>query len=176
MYKLFFLLIFIADVSFAQSSIYDLSFSTRDNNRLSLKMFKGKKIIILPTINSRNEIESNIRFCDSLTNRFDNLVAIILPVIDVSAVNIMAESLQLSVKRPDNVWVVAPCNGSKKSRQKQDELTRWLTNVSENKHFDSDIQAVGQFFLIGERGDLYSVLQRDIPTSILTEVINQPNF
>jgi hypothetical protein len=53
-------------------------------------------------------------------------------------------------------------------------LFAWLTQSSENRHFNMDVGSEGQLFIVSAKGTLYCVLPKNTPQKFINKAINQP--
>lgn len=55
----------------------------------------------------------------------------------------------------------------------QHPLFKWLTHVTENNHFDEDVDYASKLFIISRTGILYGVLPKEVPKAVLMQLLNQ---
>jgi glutathione peroxidase-family protein len=173
--KLSLLPVLIIVTAFSMSgSIYDIKIQPIEGgSAISLSAFAGKKILIT-TINSINLDTTRLLFLDSLqrTN------ASSLLIIAVPAGNIREKALvgndskisKLKISLPLRFFITPTAMVTKSSGKDQHPLFRWLTNVSENRHFDVDV-TTGQIFIVSSTGILYSVLPGNVSAHFLSGVL-----
>jgi len=171
--KCLFSTVILLSIFFGQDSVYDIDIQlVASGQPVSMYSFANKKILIA-TINSVNPDTVQFRFLDSLQAGDTSLIVIAVPVIAGNdAVNdrIIAD-LQNSMALD---FIITKSTRVKKNEgTNQHSLFRWLTNVTGNGHFDTDVGGPGQFFIISRSGILYSVLENNVPPQILTDVLKQ---
>jgi glutathione peroxidase len=154
------------------SSIYDIQVESVNGDTISLSNYTNKKILIT-VINAAEPDPSQLEALDSLQKNDTSLVVIAVPANEFggpgsdSAIAAMQDSLGLEILITKSSYV------TKGSGDNQVLLFKWLTDVNENSHFDTDVETVGKFFIVSKTGILYSVLSNDVPADILDQVLDQ---
>lgn len=155
-----------------QSSIYDLQIESISGNNISMSSYANKKILIT-TISSVSPDIIQIEYLDSLQNSDSALRIIAVPAKDLGGsgndaiLALLADSLGIDITITKSAYV------KKSAGSNQHPLFRWLTDVNENSHFDMDVEAIGQLFIVSRNGVLYSVLGNDVPVEILSQILSQ---
>lgn len=141
------------------SSLYQLSVPLRDSGRsVNMVACQGKKVLIavcdarepdMPLLAQLNDLQQKYK---------DRLEVIVIPVNDLTP-----SSKAVDANRwqgiPGSYQVSRLSAGKKSSGKAQHPLLRWVTNQSENRHFDHDIKEGGYLFVISETGRLFAVLK-----------------
>jgi glutathione peroxidase len=156
-----------------QTSIYDVQFQKLNGGNVNVSQFSNKKIIVI-AFSAANPDGARLHYLDSLQTADTTLQVIGVPATDFSGqgnngvLNALSNSLssKFVMSKQSLVKKIAGNN--------QHSLFKWLTQVTENGHFDADVVSDGQLFLISNTGSLYSVLENGAPNNILTQVLNQP--
>lgn len=156
-----------------RSSIYDVQVEpVEGGNAISMSSYVNKKIVIT-VINAARPSVSQLLWLDSLQRANASLKIIAVPAIDlsdvVSDVSIAALKTGLSL----DFVITRAANVKKSAGNNQHPLFKWLTHVSENAHFDRDVESTGQLFIVSRTGTLYSVLNDDVPVAMISRVLNQ---
>lgn len=157
-------------------SIYSIVFKGINGSQIDMSMYRNKKILVSTFQASQPDL-AKLRLQNYLyrANK-DNLIVIAIPVNngdsfvdEVKLQSLLTDSLHIE-------YIIArPGKSSKGSGESQHKLLKWITNVSENGHFDNDITKQGQMFLINERGALYGLFDPKTTYTILNDAINEPN-
>jgi glutathione peroxidase-family protein len=122
----------------AQSSVYDINIQTLKGATIGMAEYKGKKIVVASE--SPNNLKNGgIDFLDSLQLTYPSVIIIAVPANDFGGeqnaeiLDLLRndESIQIIITSPDEV--------KKDNGSTQNPLLEWLTNDSENSHFDADV-------------------------------------
>jgi len=171
--KCHFPLVILLSIFYGQDSIYDIDIQlVASGQPVSMYSFANKKILIA-TISSINPDTLQLRFLDSLQTADASLSVIAVPVIagnDAGNDRFIA-NLQNSMAL--DFIITKSARVKKSDGNNQHSLFRWLTNVTGNGHFDTDVGDPGQIFIISRRGILYSVFENNVPRHILTNTLKQ---
>lgn len=177
-----FLSMFSMNLLFSQdvSSLYQLSFpSIESGQTIDMVTYQGKKVIVAVCSTKEPDL-GLLRGLDSLLqNNKDKLAIIVVPVSDFNK-STAGKSIkgQWNISRA-NYNIAAESTGRKLNGATQHPLLRWVTDVSQNKHFQHDVKESGDLFVISETGRLFAVLKqggiknRAVLENILT--LNIPN-
>lgn len=155
-----------------QSSIYTIQIDTIEGTATSMASFAGKKIVI-SAFNASTPDAAWLQHLDSLQTGNDSLQVIAVPANDFSnagndaTLSVLKDSLAL------HIVMLKATDVKKSAGGNQNLLLKWLTDVNENGHFDADVLAEGQMFIVNSNGILYSVLDKDVPDNILSQILNQ---
>ena len=155
-----------------QSSIYDVQFQKLNGGNVSMSQFSNKKIIVI-AFNAANPNGARLHYLDSLQIADTSLQVIGVPATDFSgqgnngSLNSLSNSLSPKFVMSKQALV------KKESGVNQQSLFKWLTQVNENGHFDTDAISADQLFIISKTGSLYSVLENGAPNNILIQILNQ---
>jgi glutathione peroxidase len=166
-------IVVLLSIFFGRDSIYDIDIQlVASGQPVSLYSFANKKILIA-TISNADPDTVQLRFLDSLQTADTSLSVIAVPVIagnDAGNDRFIA-SLQNSMGLD---FIITKSTRVKKNEgANQHSLFRWLTNVTGNGHFDSDVGGPGQLFIISRSGILYGVLENNVPLHILTNTLKR---
>jgi glutathione peroxidase-family protein len=156
-----------------QENIYDIDIQLVSSGQpIGMSSFAGKKIVIA-TIRAANPDTAQLRFFDSLQTADQSLVVIAVPVIDSSGVGNDRFIARLQNSLSLDFIITRSARVTKNAGNGQLSLFRWLTNATGNGHFDTDVRAPGQLFIISKNGILYSVLERNTPARVLFRTLSQ---
>ena len=153
-------------------SLYQLSFAGLDKDQINMSDYKGKKIIVVECDAAKPD-KQELLFLDSLyKSRKSNLVVIAIPVEDFGQTPQEKELKKLWRDTLKLSFPVAKISKAKKANgAAQHKLLNWLTNKNQNNHFEEDVDADGQAFVISESGSVYSCL-KDKKYVTNTQIIN----
>ncbi len=155
-----------------QSSIYNIQVETLEQATISISSFSGKKIVISP-FNASNPDIAWLRHLDSLQMSNRKLQVIAVPANDFANAGSNASLSALKDSLALHLIILKSTDVKKSAGVNQNLLLKWLTHVNENGHFDVDVLAEGQMFIVSSNGILYSVLDNDVPADILNQILNQ---
>lgn len=166
-------LIAFALLSFTtQSSIYNIQFKKLNGGNVSMAEFTNKKIIVIP-FNATNPDALKLHYLDSLQTA-DTLLQIIgVPATDFSGEGNNGSLNNLYNSLSAKFIMTKQSQVKKETTIYQHVLFKWLTHVSENSHFNEDVDASDKLFIISKAGTLYGILPKETPNSILIQVLNQ---
>jgi glutathione peroxidase len=171
--KCLFPMVMLLSIFSERDSIYDIDIQlVASGQPVSMYSFANKKILIA-TISSDNPDTVQLRFLDSLQTTDTSLNVVAVPLIagnDGGSDRLIA-NLQNSMAL--DFIITKSARVKKNEGINQHSLFRWLTNVTGNGHFDTDVGGPGQLFIISRSGILYSVLENNVPLHILTIVLKQ---
>ena len=154
--------------------LYALVIENMDGTNTRMAEFHGKKILAFE-FDASNPDKGLLLRMDSLFLLMKEQVNVIaVPATDFgdplsldSLNELMSDSLQLSFP------ISLPSAVKKNAGDQQHPLFKWLTHVSENNHFDSDIEEDGQMFVISEKGILFSTMNKQTPSLLIQEIISK---
>jgi len=163
---------------FFGTDLYNIHFSTIDNEDKSMDEFRGKKImiVILPVTQT---VDDSI-FLRSIVNASENYggkISIIgMPSFEdgysIGDSDRVAYYYRMQMGR--TITVVKGMYTKKTSGRNQHPLFAWLTHASQNDHFDSEATGVGEKFFINENGELYGIVsaRRQIDNRLMDRMVN----
>jgi len=156
----------------AQSSIYNIPAVSVKGKNINIGSFANKKIVISP-FDAADPNTTWLRQLDSLQRSNTSIQVIAVPANDFTGpvhddlLVRLQDSLELNL-------IIVKCTAAKKSaRNTQHLLFKWLTDVNENTHFDLDVRAPDELFIVSKTGTLYSVLSAGVPLNILSDVLSR---
>lgn len=152
------------------TSIYDIEVQSADGTKISLSRFKGNKLLIT-TVPAGKESKQKINYLSSLAANDNTLRIIAVPVLDDDTRKAKDETISLSDIKSSDMLVTKPMNTFRKSNYEQHALFRWLTNYKLNGHFDAGWTGTGEYFLVSDEGQLYAVLDADVPKKVLEDAL-----
>jgi glutathione peroxidase-family protein len=166
-----FLFLFISMFLFKQSgsSIYEISIETIESNTISLSAFAGKKLLIVE-FNAAHPDTAQLVYLDQLQKKGDPIKVIAVPAIDFGGTVDQRGLVRLKIILGPDFIMTKPSRTNKKDID-QSRLLRWLTNASENSHFNMDVEGEGQVFIVSEKGTLYSVITKSSPKEMIEKVL-----
>ena len=173
MKRVFFLnVLVIALFSFrTATSIYSISVQNINNASISLNVYQSKNIIIA-VFNPASPNTVFLKALDSLAIQNTNVKIIAIPAKELGAGSTSALAT-LAGTFSSGLMVTKPMNVRKNAGANQHALFKWLTNYSENGHFDVDVSEAEQVFVVNASGNLYAVLQQS-NTEAIRQIVNQP--
>jgi len=152
------------------TSIYDLNIQSLDGKSISLSDYKGKKMIF--EVSSPNNLQdSKISFFDSLQKANPNTVVFIIPMQDFNTGSIAYQVGQIKKTVSPLVILTSGVYAKKTQGISQNVVLKWLTNASENSHFDADVNTDEQIYIVNESGELYAVLQKGVSDQVVGQLI-----
>jgi glutathione peroxidase-family protein len=154
------------------ASFYNLSYTRLDGTSISLSTYQGKKVIVFPFNGIAPDI-SMLRYMDSVFRvHQDSVVVLAVPGLefDSTANSDVLSNLHDSLGL--QFTMAQPVKVEKGSGAGQAPLFQWLTTMTINGHFNRDVEAPGQLFVISKKGTLYSVINSTLYRSVLGGVIN----
>jgi glutathione peroxidase len=166
------ILIFVLDATTAANasaqpvSIYSFSITTPDNQQHSLSEFSGKKILLIEIPAVINTADSGFLLTmDTLANNYQDSITIIgIPSYDDGYDDDSSYSLwpfyQSLAPAP---CVIAKAMSTHRTSAYQDPLFAWLTNYSQNGHYNNDVEGAGEMYFIDSQGNLYGVFGPEQP-------------
>lgn len=138
--------------------IYSTSLKTIGGNKLDLSQFKGKKLLFIVLPLTSQDTTVSIDQLSKLQTRYKNsLIVIGIPSEEAGFKKGDEENMKKLYKDLPSNLIIAEGMKVKKGKQ-QSSLFQWLTNKSKNRHFDQDVEGVGNKFFVDEKGELYAVL------------------
>ena len=173
MKKYFIILIafFISATVFSQN-YFELSFKKLNGDTENVNNYEGKKTmyIILP-LNQNDPVFGQLQ---AFKNRYKDSVRVvgILSIEDGFEAS-LAGSIQLMYNGL-GIIVSEGMHTKKASGATQAAIMKWLTNKTQNLHFDVDAVGIGHKFFVNESGKLFTVLpiQASLETPIIDKIIH----
>ena len=135
-----------------------------------MSSFKEKKILI-SAFNASKPDAGFLKYLNSLQS--EKVTVIAFPSIDFGGSSNETQLKQLKDSIGLSLIMIKPGYVRKSRSNDQNQLFRWLTKKEENTHFDLDVERTDQLFIISEKGILYSVLQKGVSGTVLTQVLDQ---
>jgi glutathione peroxidase-family protein len=144
---------------FAQSSIYNLTVTRADALLYPLSNANGQTlmIVLLPAMQTASD-SAFLRRIDSIAEAHaGSLQTIAVPSYEDGYTDDPAHTLLNWYKASldSNIIISQPLYTHKSSGTQQDSLFRWLTDVTQNSHFDDEIEGACGFFFVNAEGTLY---------------------
>lgn len=159
----------LASGVFFQSNLYDLNVQSVSGSTLLMSSYSGKKIAVVVF----DPAAVNNSFLHSIDSLSGNKLKIIAVPANELGMATTASLITLSQSFSSSMVMLRPCYVKKNAGVNQEPLLKWLTNVSENGHFDNDVSATGQIFLVNQSGVLYAVLNSDTDMQIIKQAFGQ---
>ena len=162
-------ILFISAVIFLSAftllnNAFDFTVNSADGEEIPLNRYAGRKgvLAILPVTQTAYDTLLLQQINAAATNHGDSVIVVGIPSYEDGYAD---DSLQNLVpywrSLAGNSVVLCTGMNTRKASPYQNELFTWLTNEEENGHFNEDVHAAGDKFLINENGDLYGVLSRE---------------
>jgi glutathione peroxidase-family protein len=158
---------------FPPLDLYKIEFNSLDGQQISMGDYAGKRILVV-SVDGPTASTVQFNYLDSLQTALEDIQVIIVPVIDDYRRTGKA-SVTAAKKLLKSRLIVAETSLVRRNAEKyQHPLFQWLTNASNNAHFNVDGKP-GQYYLISSKGTLYGVLDQGAPHSVLEQAL-QINF
>lgn len=161
--------------SFAQTEVYDLSIQDLQGKIVKLGKYKGQKILIA-SVTPDNLERGGLRFLDSLQQVYPRVAMIAVPAMDFGGAKNAEIMTNIRNENSKGLIIGSPANVKKNKGKDQNSLLKWLTNLSDNKHFNDDVDTDNQLYVISESGILYAVLLKDAPVAVIDIVLRQADI
>jgi len=174
--KLFILLVmFYPGRLMAQSSVYNLSIQGLDGKTIKLSDYKGKKILIASA--SPDALKNDgLRFFDSLQSAYPQIVVIAIPANDFGGTKNTEIIDEIKSDVSKHIIIASPADVKKNKGRDQNSILKWLTSISDNTHFDDDVQTDIQSYVISESGILYAVLLKTADPAAFKNILTQEDM
>lgn len=170
------LLVFLFAFGFVSKTpsngFYNLTIHNLNDSTIHMSSFQGKNILIAE-FDASNPNHDFLSGLDGLQASDSGLVVLVVPATDFngSLNNAQLQSLKSTVH---GAWLVTQTGMVRKSAgNAQLSLFNWLTNLSENTHFDIDVTAENQIFLISKKGELFAALGKDTPIQLVSSLLKK---
>jgi glutathione peroxidase-family protein len=150
--------------------LYDISIELIDGKTIQMDSYKDSKIVIL-TFNPAKPDENQFTYLDSLQKNNKSLRVLAIPSLNMGSTVSISSLQEFKKKLKLEMDMAKPANTAKSTATGQHKLYKWLTNVTENSHFNNDALETGQLFIVSEKGTLYAVLSAQVPREVLLDVI-----
>jgi len=151
--------LFCSKLSYEQS-VYSFSITTAEGQQHSLQEYGGKNILILvlPVTQTGND-SLYLKWVDSVAAAHaEDLQVIGVPSYEDGYTNNMAAALNTFYRQFLNARLLISSGlNTHKTSVTQHALFAWLTNSSQNIHYDKDVAGTGQMFFITGQGTLHGV-------------------
>lgn len=168
-------ILFLAGATWLGTSIYDLSFTRLDGTTVNMGDFRGKKLIVF-AFNSRKPDKGLLQRLDSVQRRIsDSVVLIAIPALDLDSTSDLPSLTHLKDSLGLVLNIGQPTYVRKASGASQMPLFQWLTSVSQNTHFDRDVEEEGMLFFVNTKGELYSIINNGLSQALLPEILQKGN-
>ncbi len=155
-------LLFVLATSFTVTSIYDLAFTTMDQEDHAISDYQGKEILFVLLPVSRNVDDSAfLQSLDSLSiNHQDSVTIIGVPSYEEGYIDESMDTLLQWYQSllSDHILLSVAMYTHKASADLQHPLFAWLTKKEQNEHFDLDITGSRQCFFVNAEGVLHSII------------------
>lgn len=173
----FSILIFLlyCNVSFSQTSVYEISLKTLDSIPVQLSSFKGKKLLIA-AVSPQTLQSGGLQYLDSLQLAYPTIKIFVIPAQDFGGNQNPEILTRVRNNFSKRVTVFSFSKVKKGARHEQHSLMKWLTSVSDNGHFDADVLTDQQLYAISESGVLYAVVGKGVSPQVLDEIIKQEDI
>ncbi|MBZ5858562.1 hypothetical protein [Flavihumibacter profundi] len=170
------LLLFYSGQAISQTKVYDITIQGTNGNSINISSFKGKKILVA-SISPSNLKNGQLNFLDSLQLSHPDVYIIAIPASDFEASNSTSDLVD-SIKRV-GIYHFIITNGGYVKKDKginQYQLMKWLTNDTDNTHFNSDVNTDDQLYFISESGILYAVLEKGAQLDLIDALLKQQDI
>ena len=164
--------VFLISISAFRSSVYDITIPSISGSMVSISSYQGKKILVT-IFNPASPDTAFLNYLNSISKANSSLQIIAVPAAELGKAASSKALTSFANSFSANFLMTAPVLVKKNANKYQGSLLKWLTNVSENGHFDTDAEEAGQLFIIGKEGTLYGVLSGGSEKKILERSINQ---
>ncbi|MBL7699867.1 MAG: hypothetical protein JNK79_16995 [Chitinophagaceae bacterium] len=156
----------------SQTSIYDLKVQTAYGGELRLQHLKGRKILIAVVSVENLNRKGGLELWDSITTANPNVACILIPASDMDTVSNDSAAMVSVRTKTSKKLILSDVGSVRKDRgEKQHPLMRWLTDVSQNEYFNSDVTTDQQLYVISESGILYAIMEKGVRMAVVNEVL-----
>ncbi len=178
--KLILLLIAIISFSFVNpDEVYNQPLKNIDGNTINLNTYRGKKIIFIVLPLSTQDNSVSVSELVNLQAQDDSLIIIGVPSIEMGYTNAATANLKALYANAGANFILAEGMKVKKSSgTAQAPLFQWLTNMTQNQHFNMDVKTTGYKFLVNGKGRLCDVMgpQLRLSNPIINRVLTNSRF
>lgn len=150
---------------------YNVPVTLADGSPMQLSECLDKKVIIA-TFDAFAPDTIRLQTLDSLQSaNGDSVIVLAIPSKDFSdsiysrSADSLIQSLALTLHVTQPMYV--------KKGSRQDSLPRWLTHVTENTHFDYDIDSPNKLFVVNEHGILYAIESDSLSVAYVNAVLHR---
>ena len=154
------------------SDFYDINVPDSKGKELSLRKYKGSKVLIY-VADPVSANEKTLIQLDSLAQRGKKIEILVVPVSETikNATATWQQSIDRTAygKRLSFTQVIF---GKRATKGEQHPLFRWLSFQSENGHFNTEQIVPGQMFTISPAGVLYGVIDKNTTIETVAKVLD----
>jgi len=157
------------------SGIYSFSMRAANGTTISLKDYKGKKIMFIVLSPAEKDPSVEGKLNDFQKKYGDNLIIIGIPSVELGCTGNDALLMHdFYAQSNPNIKITEPVAVMKTSSA-QSPVFAWLTHKDQNKHFDTDVQGADHKFFIDEQGTLYAVMssRQALDAPIINNIVNK---
>jgi glutathione peroxidase-family protein len=147
---------------FSQTSVYGITITGVNNQQYPVGNLQGKilMIVLLPSTQTSAD-RAFLKRVDSISlAHTGSLQTIAVPSFEdgyaADSANTLLSWYQAALDT--SIIVSQPLYTHKSSGIQQDSLFRWLTDVTQNTHFDDEVEGAGSMFFVDPSGTLYGEL------------------
>lgn len=159
-------------ISNPPQDFYNLVIQDINDSTVHMSSFQGKNVVVAEFDASNPDLDF-LSGLDNLEASDSGLVVLMVPATDFhgSLNSRQLQTLKSAIKGRNLVTETGMV--SKSAGNAQLSLFKWLTNVSENTHFDTDVTAENQIFLISPKGELYAALGKATPIELVSSLLKK---
>ena len=166
------IIIFCFERLSCQTSIYSISITGLKGQTINLSDYKGKKIMIAAATPAILQ-NGYLSFLDSLQAVYPSVAVIALPALDFGGTDIATIMDNIKNDSLVHVSLTPPSLVKKENGNNQNRLMQWLTNDTENTHFNVEVLTDNQLYLVSKEGFLYAVLEKNVPLAVIDNLLKQ---
>jgi glutathione peroxidase len=156
----------------AGDSFYNLSVTAITGTAVSVAGFQGKRVLVVP-FNGAQVDWGMLEKLDSLQKQHsDSLAVLAVPALDFDTSVNSASLAHIHDSLGLGLILIQPGYVKKAAGASQLPVFQWLTNNSRNTHFNRDVEADGQVFVISPKGTLYSIIEKPVCSRWLPYVLS----
>jgi len=170
---IFFILILYSVPALSQSSIYELDIQNISGETVSMKTYKGQKILVASVSPGNLQKKGALVFWDSLKTANPKTAVILIPAADMGSTVDSAAMNTIKNNVSDKLLLAGTAQVKKDKGNNQNPIMQWLTDVRKNTHFNADVETDQQIYVISQSGELYAVLAKGASLSVIDGVLRQ---
>ena len=170
--KITLIYIFWALCSWQSDGFYSLAIAGIEGDQINMSTYAGRKVAIL-VFDAAAPDSSLLTRADSLQRIETTTTFLAVPAGDLSGFSTDSALMQLHNRLGLSIPFTQSVLVTRGSDSSQHSLFKWLTDVSLNGHFNRDVEAAGQMFLISEQGTLYGILSKEAPVADIVDALHQ---
>ena len=133
-----------------------LSIKKLNGDTVSMAALAGKKVLVI--VLPLSQSDSNFSQIQAFRNRYLDTVQVVGVLSFEDGFQAASSSAIQSLYSNMGIILTEGMYSRKTSGAIQAPFMRWLTDRTKNRHFDNDVQGIGQKFFVSESGRLFAVI------------------